>query len=130
MTNTPPTPQPAPGYWTPNNAAPRLGMSPRGPVNYMAWTGLLVSVSGFIFNLGVNGVVGVIFSIIGMREARRLAAAGHENTGRQLALAGLITGIAHIVVTAAIVVLSVFAFFWFADWVTTLTTQLENSNPS
>ena len=127
MTNTP-APQAAPGYWTPNNAAPRLGTSPRGPVNYMAWTGLLVSVSGFLFNLGINGVIGVIFSIIGMREARRLSAAGHENTGQQMALAGLIIGIAHIIVTAALIVLAVFAFFWFTDWVNTLTTQFDNSN--
>ncbi len=101
----------------------------RAPVNYMAWTGLLVSVSGFIFNVGVNGVVGMIFSILGLREARRLAAAGHEQTGRSLALAGLITGIAHIVVTAALVVLSVFAFFWFTDWINTLTTQIAELEP-
>jgi hypothetical protein len=129
MTN-PPAPEAAPGYWTPNNVAPRLGTTPRGPVNYMAWTGMLVSVSGFIFNLGVNGIVGVIFSIIGLSEARRLAAAGHENTGRQLALAGLIAGIAHIVVTAALVVLAVFAVFWFNDWLNTFITQVQNSNVS
>ncbi len=126
MTN-PPTPQPAPGYWTPNTA-PRLGTSPRAPVNSMAWTGLIVSVSGFLFNLGINGVVGIVFSILGMREARRLAAAGHEQTGRQLALAGIITGIAHIVVTAAIIVLSVFAVFWFTDWLNAFITQVENAS--
>ena len=89
--------------------APRLGTSPGQRVNYMAWTGLLVSVSGFIFNFGVNGIVGIIFSILGLREARRLADAGQQSTGRQLAVAGIITGIAHIIVTAGIVVLSVFA---------------------
>ncbi len=128
MTNAP-TPQPAPGYWTPNNVAPRLGTG-RAPVNYMAWTGLLVSVSGFLFPLFINGVVGVIFSILGLRDARRLAAAGHEQTGRGLALGGLIAGIAHIVLTAGLVVLSVFAFFWFTDWINTLTARLENSNLS
>ncbi len=75
----------------------------------MAWTGLLVSVSGFIFPLGVNGIVGIIFSVLGLREARRLAEAGQQSTGRQLAVAGIITGIAHIVVTAGIIVLAVFA---------------------
>jgi len=124
--SNPQTPPPAPGYWTPNTA-PRLGTSPRGPVNYMAWTGLLVSASGFIFNIGVNGIVGVVFSILGLREARRLADAGHEQTGRQLAVAGLITGLAHIVVTAAIAVLAVFSFFWFTDWINNLTSQIENA---
>lgn len=124
-----PAPQPAPGYWTPNTA-PRLGTAPGQRVNYMAWTGLLVSVSGFIFNFGVNGLLGIIFSILGMSEARRLAAAGQQNTGRQLALAGLITGIAHIVVTAGLIVLAVFAYFWFSDWINTLTTEIQNSNLS
>jgi hypothetical protein len=72
----------------------------------------------------------VIFSIIGLREARRLAAAGHENTGHQLALAGVIAGIAHIVVTAALIVLAVFAVFWFNDWLNTFITQVQNSNVS
>lgn len=124
-----PAPQPAPGYWSPN-AAPRLSTVPGQRVNYMAWTGLLVSVSGFIFNFGVNGIVGIIFSILGLREARRLAEAGHVQTGRQIAVAGIITGIAHIIVSAGIVVLAVFAYFWFTDWINTLTTQLENSNLS
>jgi hypothetical protein len=124
-----PTPQPAPGYWSPN-VAPRLGTGAGQRVNYMAWTGLLVSVSGFLFNFGVNGIVGIIFSILGLREARRLADAGQSQTGRQLAVAGIITGIAHIIVTAGIVVLSVLAYFWFTDWINDLTTQIENSNLS
>lgn len=123
----PQTPQPAPGYWTPN-VAPRLGTSAGMRVNYMALTGLLVSVSGFIFNLGINGVVGIIFSILGLREARRLAEAGQQSTGRQLALAGIIIGIAHIIVTIGLVVLSIFAVYWFTDWVNTLTTEIQNSS--
>jgi hypothetical protein len=125
MTNTP-TPQPAPGYWTPN-VAPRLGTSPGMRVNYMAWTGLLVSVSGFLFNFGVNGLVGIIFSVLGLREARRLAEAGQQSTGRQLALAGLITGIAHIIVTAGLVVLAIFAYFWFTDWINNLVDSVQYS---
>ena len=126
MSTTPP-PQPAPGYWTPN-AAPRLGTQPGQHVNYMAWTGLIVSVSGFIFNFGVNGVVGVVFSILGLREARRLAEAGQSQTGRQLAIAGLITGLAHIVVTIGLVILSIFAFVWFNDWVNNLVSNVQYSN--
>ena len=125
MTNTPP--QPAPGYWTPN-VAPRLATGPGQKVNYMAWTGLIASVSGFIFNFGVNGVVGVIFSILGLREAKRLAAAGQEQNGHTLALAGLITGIANILVTAGIIVLAVFAVIWFTDWINMLTTEIQNAS--
>lgn len=99
-------------------------------VNYMAWTGLLVSISGFLIPLGINGLVGVIFSILGLREARRLAQTGQEATGRQIAVAGLIVGITHIAVTIALVIGSIFAFYWFVDWVDTLTTQLQNSNLS
>jgi hypothetical protein len=123
MTNTP---QPAPGYWTPN-VAPRLGTQPGQRVNYMAWTGLLVSVSGFIFPFVINGVVGIIFSVLGLREARRLAEAGQTSTGRQLAVAGIITGIAHIIVTAGLVVLAIFAYFWFTDWINSLVTSVQYS---
>ena len=124
-----PAPQPAPGYWTPNTA-PRLGTRPGQRVNYMAWTGLLVSVSGFIFNFGVNGIVGIIFSILGLGEARRLAEAGQQSTGRQLAVAGIITGIAHIIVTAGVVVLAVFASIWFIDWINNLVDNVQYSNLS
>ena len=126
MTSTP-TPQPAPGYWTPNTA-PRLGTQPGQRVNYMAWTGLLVSISGFVFPFLVNGIVGVIFSVLGLREARRLAEAGQTSTGRQLAVAGVITGIAHIVVTAGLIVLAVFAYFWFTDWINNLVSSVQYTN--
>lgn len=125
MTNTP-TPQPAPGYWTPN-VAPRLGTQPGQRVNYMAWTGLLVSVSGFLFPFMVSGLVGVIFSVLGLREARRLAEAGQQSTGHQLAVAGVIVGIAHIIVTAGLIVLSVFAYFWFTDWINNLVSTVQYS---
>jgi hypothetical protein len=128
MTN-PQAPQPAPGYWSPN-VAPRLATQPGVRVNYMAWTGLLVSISGFIFPLVVNGLVGIIFSVLGLREARRLAETGQQSTGRQLAVAGIIVGIAHIVVTAGVVVLAVFAYVWFTDWIDMLTTEIQNSNLS
>jgi hypothetical protein len=102
----------------------------RAPTNVWAWTGLIVSVSGFLFNLGVNGLVGIAFSILGLREARRLEASGYQDTGRSVALAGLITGIVHVVVTVALIVLAVLAWTWFADWLEVFTTQLENSNLS
>jgi hypothetical protein len=119
------TPTQNPGYWTPNTA-PRLGTSPTsGPTNVFAWIGLLVSVSGFIFNVGINGLVGIAFSIVGLRDARRIVAAGSTGDGgRALAIAGLITGIAHVIVTAAIVVGSIFLWAWFTQWVTDLPQQI------
>lgn len=125
---TVPAPQPSPGYWTPNTV-PRMGTVPgRAPTNTMAWTGLIVSVSGFLFPLLVNGLLGAAFSIIGLREARRLEAAGYHDTGRTIALAGLVTGIVHIIVTIGLIVLAVLAWGWFYEWIETVTTQLENSN--
>ena len=121
------TPPPAPaGYWTPNNTAPRLG-TPGRATNTFAWLGLIISVSGFFFNLGINGLLGAGFSLVGLRDARKLADAGHQDTGRSLAMAGLIIGVVHIIVTIGIVVLAVFAWGWFNDWITSLTTQIENS---
>lgn len=108
-----------PGYWTPNRTAPRLGSSGR-PANTYAWLGLGISASGFLVPLLVNGILGAVFSLIGMRDARRLRAAGHEDTGGGIALAGLILGVVHALVTAAIIVAAVFAFQWFIEWVENL----------
>jgi Domain of unknown function (DUF4190) len=121
---TTPTP---PGYWTPN-AVPRLATpGGRPPINSWAWAGLIASVSGFIFPVGVNGVLGVIFSIFGLREARRISAAGFSEDGRSLALAGVIVGIVHIVVTIALIVGLVFAVQWFYTWIETLTSEVQNA---
>lgn len=120
----PPAPTP-PGYWTPRTA-PTFGGAPgRAPTNIWAWTGFIVSVSGFLFNFGVNGLVGAAFSIAGLREARRLAAAGHTETGRQLALVGLITGIVHLVISIAVAVASVILWGWFVQWMQQLPATLD-----
>jgi hypothetical protein len=122
-----PTPTPAPaGYWTPNTNQPRF-TAPGRATNTFAWLGLIISVSGFIFNLGINGLLGAAFSLVGLRDARKLADAGHQDTARTIAMAGLITGTVHIIVTAGIIVLAVFAWGWFNDWILSLTDQLQNS---
>ncbi|MEO8263249.1 MAG: hypothetical protein ABI566_11845 [Pseudolysinimonas sp.] len=119
------------GYWTPNNQAPRLGGAPgRAPTNTFAWLGLIISVSGFIVPLGINGLLGVGFSLVGLRDARKLADAGHTDTGRSIAMAGLVVGIVHVIVTLGVIVLAIFAWGWFNDWIETLTTELQNSNLS
>lgn len=120
---------PPPGYWTPTTV-PRLATSPgRAPTNTWAWLGLIISVSGFIIPLGVNGLLGAIFSL-GMREARKIREAGFTEDGRSLALAGLIVGIVNLVLTIAVIVLVVLGTMWFYDWINTITTELQNSNLS
>ncbi|HWM34706.1 MAG TPA: hypothetical protein VNR36_10755 [Pseudolysinimonas sp.] len=117
---------PTPGYWTPNTA-PRFGTAPPGrtPTNTYAWLGLIISVSGFLIPLGVNGLLGAAFSIVGMREAAKLRAAGHENTGRGIAVAGLITGLANIVVVAALGVGIYLVGAWFFELMERVTTELQ-----
>lgn len=118
---TTPIPQQHPGYRTPISA-PRFGTGPgRAPANTFAWLGLVLSVSGFLIPLGVNGILGAAFSIIGMREARRLRTAGHEDTGSGIALAGLITGIVNVAVTAALAVGVYLLAVWFLDWMNAIT---------
>jgi hypothetical protein len=118
---------PPPGYWTPTSSAPRpAAATGRPPANNWAWVGLLVSVSGFVIPLGMNGVIGVIFSIFGLREARRISEAGFAENGRSLALAGVVVGIVHIVVTVALTVGIVFGFLWFFQWIDSITQQLQD----
>jgi hypothetical protein len=118
---------PPPGYWTSTPSVPRLA-TPGGqpPTNNWAWAGLLVSVSGFLIPLGINGVIGVIFSIFGLREARRISDAGFTENGRSLALAGVVVGIVHIVATVALVVGIVLGFLWFYQWIDSITEQLQD----
>lgn len=128
---TVPTPAPHPGYWTPNNQAPRFGSAPgRAPSNTFAWLGLIISVSGFIFPLGFNGLLGAAFSLVGLRDARKIAEQGYTDTGRSLAMAGLIVGIVYTILVIGFIVLAVFAYGWFMEWIDTLTTELQNSNLS
>lgn len=126
---TVPAPQPS-GYWTPN-AVPRMGTVPgRAPTNMFAWLGMIISVSGFIVNFGVNGLLGAVFSVVGLREARKLEAAGFADSGRTVAFVGLVTGIVHIIVTIGLIVVAVLLWAWFAQWIDTVTSELQNSNLS
>jgi hypothetical protein len=104
---------------------PRPG---RGPANTYAWLGLVISVSGFLIPLGVNGLLGAAFSVIGMRDAARLRAAGHEDTGSGIALAGLITGVVYTIAMAALVVGVFLLGQWFFGWMDEITTGLDIAN--
>ncbi|MEZ5189980.1 MAG: hypothetical protein R2717_03205 [Schumannella sp.] len=101
-------------------------MSPgRAPVNTMAWLGLVISASGFLVPFLVNGLLGAVFSVMGMREARRLRDAGHTETGSGIALAGLILGIVHAILTAALVVGAIFLVQWFLEWLQTMPAYVQ-----
>ncbi|MCU1412459.1 MAG: hypothetical protein JWR04_3166 [Rhodoglobus sp.] len=67
-------------------------MSTPPPLNRLAVAGLIVSVSLYIVPLLVNAPVGLVLSILGLREANRRKAAGVAPTGWGLALAGIIVG--------------------------------------
>jgi hypothetical protein len=119
------TTQPPPGYWS-RTTAPQFGARPGSPTNTFAWIGLVISASGFLIPVGINGLLGAVFSLLGMRDARRLRAAGHEETGSSIALAGLIIGIVHIVVTAALIAGSIWLFFAFNDWMDEFVRDLQS----
>jgi len=62
------------------------------PPNRLAAAGLIVSVSLYVVPLLVNAPIGLVLSILGLREANRRSAAGLVPTGWGLAIAGVIVG--------------------------------------
>jgi len=62
------------------------------PANRLAIAGLIVAVSLYVVPLLVNAPVGLVLSILGLREANRRKAASVTPTGWGLALAGVIVG--------------------------------------
>jgi hypothetical protein len=98
-----PTPPPGygpyPGYPYPLAAPPQK--------NSMAVTALVLGIVGLCTSLfyvgGVIGVVGLIFSIIGLRSAKRMGGAG-----KGMAIGGLVTSIVAIILNVAEIVVIVF----------------------
>jgi hypothetical protein len=61
--------------------------------NKFAYTGLLVGVVGFLFNVfGILSILAIVFSSIGLARAQGLSDAGAPFTGRGTAIAGLVLG--------------------------------------
>jgi len=102
---------PAQGVATPYYSSPYVGAPYGAPaygsgINGLALAGLLVScIGGFvIFFLGP--VAGIILSVFGLRNAKQREAAGNPNSGRGLAMAGLIVGI----IAAALSLIGIVAY--------------------
>jgi hypothetical protein len=103
----PPTAVAQPYYSSPYVTAPYGAPAYGSGINGLALAGLIVSgVSWFIIPV-FGSIAGIILSAFGLSMAKRREAAGNPNTGRGLAMAGLIVGI----VIGAISLIGYVAFF-------------------
>jgi hypothetical protein len=104
------TPPAQPYYGAPTASSPTAPYSPSpySPAPYgapaygsgtngLALAGLIVSAAGWLALGIIASIAGIILSAFGLAQARKREAAGNPNTGRSLAMAGLVVGI---VVTA------------------------------
>ena len=89
---------PALGVATPYYSSPYVGAPYGAPAygsgtNGLALAGLLVSAAGWLVLSVLGPIAGIILSVFGLRAARQREAAGNPNSGRGMAMAGLIVGI-------------------------------------
>lgn len=110
---TPVPPPPAP-YAANPYAQPYGAQQPVSTINGFALAGLITSLSTIILGWFIGpipAIVGTILSGVGMAKAKQREAQGLPS-GRGLAIGGLITGIAFIVITVLIIVLFFALFYW------------------
>lgn len=82
----------APAYTSSPYVAP-YGARPAGSTNGLALAGLIVSAGGWII-LGVfASITGIVLSAVGLAKAKKLEAEGNPNSGRGMAMAGIVIGI-------------------------------------
>lgn len=81
--------------------------------NGLAIAGLIVSAGGWIIAGVLASIAGIILSAFGLARAKQAEAAGNPNSGRGIALAGLIIGIV-VTVLGLIFVVAYLAFFFSA----------------
>ena len=89
---------PAQGVATPYYSSPYVGAPYGAPtygsgINGFALAGVIVSAAGWLIIPLLGAIAGIILSAFGLRAARQREAAGNPNSGRGLAMAGLIVGI-------------------------------------
>jgi hypothetical protein len=107
----PPTYAPPPAYapGSPYVAAPYGAPAYGSRSNGLAIAGLIVSAGGWIIFPVIAPIAGIILSAFGLARAKQAAAAGNPNSGRGIALAGLIIGI----VVAVLGILFIVLYFAF-----------------
>jgi hypothetical protein len=85
--------EPSPNSTTAHSVTPYGGTGT--DINALALAGLVVSLSVLVLPImGINGIVGMILGLIGLKEAKRRKLVGIPNTGGGLALSAIISGIA------------------------------------
>jgi hypothetical protein len=77
--------------------------------NGLAIAGLIVSAGGWIVLGVLASIAGIILSAFGLARAKQAEAAGNPNSGRGIAMAGLVIGIV-VTVLGILVVVGYFAF--------------------
>ncbi|WP_309710783.1 DUF2510 domain-containing protein [Pseudolysinimonas sp.] len=85
--------QPAYAPASPYVAAPYGAPAYGSRSNGLAIAGLIVSAGGWIIFGVIASIAGIILSAFGLARAKRAEAAGNPNSGRGIAMAGLIIGI-------------------------------------
>jgi len=86
-----------PGYGSPQGYQP-YGFQPVGqqpPTSGMAIASLVCSLAGIVF-CGIPAVLGVIFGFVGLSQTK-----GGDRSGRGMAIAGLVVGIAVVLLWGA-----------------------------
>jgi len=97
----------APG--SPYAPAPYGAPSPSSGANGLAIAGLIVSAAGWIILGALAPIAGIILSAFGLSKARQAEAAGNPNSGRGIAMAGLVVGI--VVLAIGLVIAVVYVAF-------------------
>jgi hypothetical protein len=114
---TPPTYAP-PTYTTPTYTTPSPYVAPYGAPAYgsrtngLAIAGLVVSAGGWIVLGVIASITGIILSAFGLARAKQAEAAGNPNSGRGIAMAGLIIGI--VVTVLGLLIVVAYAAFIFS----------------
>lgn len=89
---------------SPYAPAPYGAAAPRSGTNGLAIAGLAVSAAGWLVLGGLAAIAGIILSGFGLARARQMEAAGLPNSGRGIAMAGIVIGIVVLVIGIVIIV--------------------------
>ncbi len=103
----PPVVAPAAAPGSPYAPVPYGAAMPRSTTDGLAVAGLILSAGGWIVLGVIASIAGIILSAFGLARARQAEAAGQPNSGRGIAMAGLVIGIIVLVLGLLFIVLYV-----------------------